>query len=331
MCWHLDGFLWISVPSSSYFSGGLVPTLLAQRLPLHLSQGVCEVFWMIPGTLWCWLMWLIAGWPGVHVQPHCGNRSLDYAQGLCHSRVARQPRAPDVPGIYEVGCVCVCVSLGDWEVQLGEDCVKTFAVFLCALFCSLSVGFCSGVIGRDALPDSLLHPISWLVLRTFPPVQSLLGPLPSYLLDIVLTVDEFMLASVTDEFPKHQPDNRQHRVKSSLCCFVTCRRVGFLLASGNALTATSVRNTNSCIARPVLAPLDPCCSRPWRWPLFVTLIHWSSRWSWRLWMQRWFLTSYRYNCHLLVGWESLLASCLVLRYKKPKFSPAIYTNGFLKC
>lgn len=91
-------------------------------------------------------MWLISGWPGVHVQPHCWNRSPDHAQGLCHSRVARQPRPPDVPGIYEVGCVCVCVSLGDWEVQLDEDSAKTFAIFLCALsLCSLSVDFCSGV------------------------------------------------------------------------------------------------------------------------------------------------------------------------------------------
>lgn len=89
-------------------------------------------------------MWLIAGWPGVHVQPHRRNGSPDHAQGLCHSRVARQPHPPAVPGIYEVGCGRV--FLGDWEVQLGEDSVKTSAVFLCALsLCSLSVGFCSGV------------------------------------------------------------------------------------------------------------------------------------------------------------------------------------------
>lgn len=332
MCWHIDGFLWISVPSSSYFSGGLVPTLLAQRLPppfkLGCMWGVLDDSWhtlMLAHVADCRLAWCTCSTSLWEQEPWLCPRPLPQQGG---SSASCSWCSWDLWGRV---CVCVCVSLGDWEVQLGEDYVKTFAVFLCALFCSLSVGFCSGVIGRDALPDSLLHPISWLVLRTFPPVQSLLGPLPSYLLDIVLTVDEFMLASVTDEFPKHQPDNRQHRVKSSLCCFVTCRRVGFLLASGNALTATNVRNTNSCIARPVLAPLDPCCSRPWRWPLFVTLIHWSSRWSWRLWMQRWFLTSYRYNCHLLVGWESLLASCLVLRYKKPKFSPAIYTNGFLKC
>lgn len=104
----------------------LFPLCWLRDCPLHLNQCVCEVLWMIPGTLWLWVVWLIAGWPGVHVQPHCWNRSPDHAQGLCYSRVARQPRPPDVPWIYEVGCDCV--SLGDWEVQLGED-SKDFCCF----------------------------------------------------------------------------------------------------------------------------------------------------------------------------------------------------------
>lgn len=54
---------------------------------------------------------MIAGWPGLHVQPHRRNRSPNHAEGLCDGRVARQPRSPNVPGIYEVGQGYV--SLGD--------------------------------------------------------------------------------------------------------------------------------------------------------------------------------------------------------------------------
>jgi len=63
-------------------------------------------------------MWIIAGWSGLHVQPHRWDRSPNHAKGLCDSRVARQPCSPDVPGIYEVGRGYV--SSADWGVWLGE-------------------------------------------------------------------------------------------------------------------------------------------------------------------------------------------------------------------
>lgn len=63
---------------------------------------------------------MIAGWPGLHVQPHCWDRSPNHAKGLCDSRVARQPRSPNVPGIYEVGCM-----LGDSAGWSCKDSVKT--------------------------------------------------------------------------------------------------------------------------------------------------------------------------------------------------------------
>ncbi|XP_074745771.1 transmembrane protein 104 isoform X1 [Strix uralensis] len=43
----------------------------------------------------------LKSWSGLHVQPHRWNRSPNHAKGLCDSRVARQPRSPNVPGIYE--------------------------------------------------------------------------------------------------------------------------------------------------------------------------------------------------------------------------------------
>lgn len=280
---------------------------------------------MIPGTLWCWIMWLIAGWPGVHVQPHRRNRSPDHAQGLCHSRVARQPHPPALPGIYEVGCGCV--FLGDWEVQLGEDSVKTSAVFLCALsLCSLSVGFCSGV----ACGPDLGGCTSWLSAtshfltdgKDFSSSPESSGTfIPATFLILSSLWIHSMLASVTDQFPKHQSGHRWHRVRPLLCDLQMCKlSLGFWQCSHSC---KSVRNTNSCIFRPVLAPPDVCCSRPWRWspvchagsvwaPARVPPC-WSSRWSWRLWIQHWFLRSCWYSCHLLVGWESLLAPFLVLK------------------
>lgn len=65
-------------------------------------------------------MWMIAGWSGLHVQPHRRNRSPNHAEGLCDSRVARQPCSPNVPGIYEVGheyvsLVCVFRGLGEFS------------------------------------------------------------------------------------------------------------------------------------------------------------------------------------------------------------------------
>lgn len=307
-------------PVISYIDGFL-PCWL-RDCPLLLNEGVCEVFGMIGGTLWCWILWLIAGWPRVHVQPHRGNGSPDHAQGLCHSRVARQPGPPHVPGIYEVGRVCVFVFRG-LEGSAGWGQCKDFCCFPCVLCPSAPWVLVSAVvlpvdlIWRDALPDSLVHPISsWLMVRTSPPVQSLLGPLSQLPFWLCPHCGYILCLSVSDQFPKHQPGHRWHRVKSLLCDLQMCKlSLGFWQCFHSC---KCVRNKNSCIARPVLAPPDLGNGL-----LFVTLVHceplwkvppcWSSRWSWRLWIQRWFLRSYCYNCHLLVGWESLLASCLVLK------------------
>jgi len=71
---------------------------------------------MISGTAVnsCWIMWMIAGWSGLHVQPHRRDRSPNHAKGICNSRVARQPRSPDVPGLYEVGCEYVPSGAGEF-------------------------------------------------------------------------------------------------------------------------------------------------------------------------------------------------------------------------
>lgn len=69
---------------------------------------------MISGTAVnsCCIVWMIAGWSGLHVQPHCWDRSPNHAKGVCNCRVARQPRSPHVPGLYEVGCECVSPGHG---------------------------------------------------------------------------------------------------------------------------------------------------------------------------------------------------------------------------
>lgn len=53
MCWHPHCSLWIAVPSSSYFSHGLVPTLLAQGLPFPFKSGC---MWGVLDDSWHTLM-----------------------------------------------------------------------------------------------------------------------------------------------------------------------------------------------------------------------------------------------------------------------------------
>lgn len=297
--------------------------MLAQRLPSPFKSG-CMWGVLDDCTLWCWILWLIAGWPGVHVQPHCRNGSPDHAQGFCHSRLAHQPCPPDVPGIYEVGCVCV--SLGDWEVQLSEDSVKTllFSRVLCLSTPWVLVSVVVlpvDLIRRDALPDSgTSHFLT--AGKDFSSSPESSGTfIPATFLTLSSLWIHCMLASVTDQFPKHKPGHGWHRVKSLLCDLqISELSLGFWQCSRSC---KCVRNRNSCIAGPVLASPDLCCSKPWRWPpIYDTESLWApvqappccgSRWSWRLRIQHWFPRSYRYNCHLLVGWESLLASCLVLK------------------
>lgn len=75
-----------------------------------------------------WIMWMIAGWSGLHVQPHCWDRSPNHAKGVCNCRVARQPRSPDVPGLYEVGCECVSQGTGGL-VRWSRRSAEVYAAF----------------------------------------------------------------------------------------------------------------------------------------------------------------------------------------------------------
>lgn len=147
--------------------------------------------WGVLDDLWhscklsSWIMWMVAGWSGLHVQPHRWNRSPNHAEGLCDSRVACQPCSPNVPGIYEVGHEYV--SLGDWGVQLSSA-VRT-VLRLSLLFwvilslCCLSIALCSCVACGPYLEGCIFWlPAIWCYIP-FPdwwerlsPVQSLLGP-----------------------------------------------------------------------------------------------------------------------------------------------------------
>lgn len=113
MCWHLDGFLWISVPSSSYFSGGLVPTLLAQRLPppfkLGCMWGVLDDSWhtlMLAHVADCRLAWCTCSTSLWEQEPWLCPRPLPQQGG---SSASSSWCSWDLWGRM---CACVCVSRG---------------------------------------------------------------------------------------------------------------------------------------------------------------------------------------------------------------------------
>lgn len=154
-------------------------------------------------------------------------------------------------------CVCVCVFRGlggsaGWG-QCKDFCyfpVRSVPVLLECWF----LQWCC-LIWKDALPDSLVHPISWLMGRIFPPAQSLLGPL-SPLLFWHCPHCGYIPCSPLSHISSPNTNQVSGGTGSSLY-FVTCRCVSFPLAFGNALTAERVSGTQIPVCKACLSPFRP--------------------------------------------------------------------------
>lgn len=170
-------------------------------------------------------MWLISGWSCLHVQPHRWNRSPDHAEGLCDSRVARQPCPPHVPGIYEVGHEYM--ALEGWEVQLGGVVRAMLRLLVLSwvslyLWClSIAIGSCvaCGPCLEGCCNMVVLHFTSWLMEMAFPPVQSLLSPtFPFWHCPHSGYISLLPLSWISSPSTNQVTDDTE-----SLLCFVTCR------------------------------------------------------------------------------------------------------------
>lgn len=244
MCWHPHCSLWIAVPSSSYFSHGLVPTLLAQGLPFPFKSGcmwgVLDDSWhtlMLDHVADCRLAWFTCSTSSSEREPWPCPRPLPQQGG---SSASSSCCSWDLWGRM---WACVFRGLGG---SAGWGQCKDFCCFpVCSVPLLLECWFLQWCClwtwfgGMHFL--TLLHPISWLMGRTFPPVQSLLGPLsqlPLWHCPRCGYIPCLPLSRISS------PNITQVTggTGSSLC-FVTCRYVSFLLASGSALTAARVSGT----------------------------------------------------------------------------------------
>lgn len=267
MCWHSLFFSLVINPLLYLFLSWLAPILLAQRL-LSPVKSVCV--WGVLGDLWpsCklsrWILCPIAGRSGLHVQPHRGDRSPHHAEGLCDGRVARQPRPPHVPGVYEVECENepegnAGFSWGELEGQCERFCC--FSVWSCpsAARALVSVPVLPvDLVWRGAFSDQQRYsPASHLTDGEdfFSSTQSPGTFLPASFLGTILPADAshtcLCHGSISQPQTRSQVTQGHFSVLWSADVMPTCC-VSFLLASGNALGSfKSVRKTNYCVAGPI--------------------------------------------------------------------------------